>query len=158
MDTAAQNEGPEPLADRLITAGAAFEGSADIAEARALARDFLTSVQAEHGLPVSARAMGMVQLVVSELVTNARKYAPGPCLLDLEINDGAVQITVWDSDTTLPSVQAADPERIGQHGLEIVMAVSQTFCVHREPVGKKITATVVLADDPGGDAAGHQAM
>ncbi|MFH9439229.1 MULTISPECIES: ATP-binding protein [Streptomyces rochei group] len=112
----------------------------------------------EHGLPVSARAMGMVQLVVSELVTNARKYAPGPCLLDLEINEGAVQITVWDSDTTLPSVQAADPTRIGQHGLEIVMALSQTFCVHREPVGKRITASLVLADDPGGDAAGHQAM
>ncbi|WP_406161873.1 hypothetical protein [Streptomyces canus] len=65
---------------------------------------------------------------------------------------------MWDSDTTLPSVQAADPDRIGQHGLEIVMAVSQTFCVHRPPVGKKITASVVLADDPDGDAAGRQAM
>lgn len=123
-----------------------------------MARDFLTRVQTEHGLPVSARAMGMAQLVVSELVTNARKYAPGPCLLDLEINDGAVQITVWDSETALPSVQAADPERIGQHGLEIVMAVSQTFCIHREPVGKRITAALVLADDPGGDVAGHQAI
>ncbi|MFG3263425.1 ATP-binding protein [Streptomyces bobili] len=156
MDTAAQNEGPEPLAERLITVGAAFEGSADIAEARALARDFLTSVQAEHGLPVSARAMGMVQLVVSELVTNARKYAPGPCLLDLEIIEGAVQISVWDSSSTLPAVQATDPERIGQHGLEITMAVSQTFCVHREPVGKRITAVIELADDPGGDPAGRQ--
>ncbi|MFG2811531.1 ATP-binding protein [Streptomyces massasporeus] len=158
MDAAAQNEGQEPLVDRPIAASAAFEGSAEIAEARDMARDFLTSVQAEHGLPVSARAMGMVQLVVSELVTNARKYAPGPCLLDLEINEGAIQITVWDSDTTLPSVQATNPDRVGQHGLEIVMAVSQTFCVHREPVGKKITASVVLADDPGGDAAGHQAI
>ncbi|MBK3603240.1 ATP-binding protein [Streptomyces sp. MBT54] len=158
MDAAAQNEGQEPLADRLITASAVFEGSADIAEARVLARDFLTSVEADHGLPVSARAMGMVHLVVSELVTNARKYAPGPCRLDLEISEGAVQISVWDSDTTLPSVQAADAERVGQHGLEIVMAVSQTFCVHREPVGKKITASVVLADDPGGNAVGRQAM
>jgi hypothetical protein len=33
--------------------------------------------------------MGMVQLVVSELVSNARKYAPGPCLLDLETIEGA---------------------------------------------------------------------
>jgi hypothetical protein len=46
--------------DRPIAASAAFEGSAEIAEARDMARDFLTSVQAEHGLPVSARAMGMV--------------------------------------------------------------------------------------------------
>ncbi|MFI1407723.1 MULTISPECIES: ATP-binding protein [Streptomyces] len=158
MDAAAQNEDQDPLVDRPISAGTAFEGkgSAEIAEARDMARDFLTSVQAVHGLPVSGRAMGMVQLAVSELVTNARKYAPGPCLLDLEIVEGAVEISVWDSSTTLPSIEAADPERIGRHGLEITMAVSQTFCAHREPVGKRITAVIELADDPGGDAAGRQ--
>ncbi|MFD6556393.1 ATP-binding protein [Streptomyces sp. NPDC058398] len=123
-----------------------------------MARDFLTSLQAVHGLPVSARAMGMVQLVVSELVTNARKYAPGPCLLTLQVEDGAVQVSVWDSSITLPSVPAPDPERIGQHGLELVMAVCQTFCVHREPVGKRITAAVALADDPGSDEASRQAL
>ncbi|MDQ0687232.1 hypothetical protein QFZ56_006195 [Streptomyces achromogenes] len=63
---------------------------------------------------------------------------------------------MWDSSTTLPSIQAADPERVGQHGLEIAMAVSQTFCVQREPVGKRITAVIELADDPGGDPAGRQ--
>ncbi|MEU9917779.1 ATP-binding protein [Streptomyces sp. NPDC051001] len=156
MDLAGHHEDQEPLIDRPIQAGAAFEDNAEIAEARDVARDFLTSVQAVHGLPVSARAMGMVQLVVSELVTNARKHAPGPCLLDLEINDGAVQISVWDSSTALPSVQATDPERIGRHGLEITMAVSKTFCVYREPVGKRITAAIELADDPGGHPAGRQ--
>ncbi|MFE2533740.1 ATP-binding protein [Streptomyces sp. NPDC059371] len=158
MDSAAQNEGPGPLWDAPIAVSAAFEGSAEIAEARDMARDFLTSLQAVHGLPVSARAMGMVQLVVSELVTNARKYAPGPRLLTLQVEDGAVQVSVWDSSITLPSVLAADPERIGQHGLELVMAVCQTFCVLREPVGKRITAAVALADDPDGDAVGHQAL
>jgi len=147
VDTAARNEGREPLVDRPIAASAAFQGSAEIAEARDMARDFLISVQAQHRLPVSVRAIGMVELVVSELVTNARKYAPGPCLLDLEIIEDAVQITVWDSDTTLPEVHAADAERVGQHGLEIVMAVSRTFCVHQEAVGKRITASVVLTDD-----------
>jgi hypothetical protein len=46
--------------------------------------------------------------------------------------------------------QAADPGRVGQHGLEIVMAVCQDFEVHREPVGKRPVASVMLADDPGG--------
>ncbi|MET8038109.1 ATP-binding protein [Streptomyces sp. NPDC005345] len=137
---------------------ASLEDATNSAHARAMARDFLASVQAVHGLPVSVRAMGMVQLVVSELVTNAAKYAPGPCLLDLDVADGAVQVSVWDSSTTLPAVLPADPNRIGQHGLEIVMAVSQTFCVSRKPVGKQITATVVLADDPADGIAGHQAM
>ena len=91
MDTAAHNEGQELLVGGPIAASAAFEGSAEIAEARDMARDFLISVQAEHGLPVSARALGMVQLVVSELVTNVRKYAPGPCLLRLELSEGSVR-------------------------------------------------------------------
>ncbi|MCG8968778.1 ATP-binding protein [Streptomyces sp. CL12-4] len=158
MAPAAQFEGQDASGARRIGVSAAFEGSAEIAEARRTACDFLASVQAVHGLPVSARALGMVQLVVSELVTNARKYAPGPCLLDLEVSGGTVQVSVWGSSPTLPSVLATDPDRVGQHGLEIVMAVCQTFSVCREPVGKRITATVQLADDPGGDVAGRQAL
>ncbi|MEV5731245.1 ATP-binding protein [Streptomyces pharetrae] len=114
-----------------------------------------TEVQAVHGIPVSDRAMGMAQLVVSELVTNAHKYAPGPCLLDLEIIDGAVEISVWDTDPTLPVARAADPGRVGQHGLEIVIGVCRSFEMRREPVGKRIRAAVVLADDPGGHPAGR---
>lgn len=158
MDEAAEGDGRESLVDRPVSVAAAFEGSEEIAEARDLARSFLVNLQAVHGLPVSGRAMGMVQLVVSELVTNARKYAPGPCLLTLEIEEGTVEVSVWDSSTMRPSVLAADPDRIGQHGLEIVMAVCRSFAVHREPVGKRITAAVVLADDPGGDLAGRQVL
>ncbi|WP_455711000.1 hypothetical protein [Streptomyces hydrogenans] len=60
------------MPDVIMTSGA-FEGSEDIALARDLARSFLTDVQAIHGLPVSPDTMSMVQLVVSELDTNARK-------------------------------------------------------------------------------------
>jgi hypothetical protein len=56
----------------------------------------------------------------------------------------------------LPVARAADPGRVGAHGLEIVVAVSQSFEVHREPVGKRTVAAVMLADDPDGDVAGHQ--
>ncbi|MER5780113.1 ATP-binding protein [Streptomyces mobaraensis] len=158
MDLAGEHEAQQPLVEHQVSVSAAFEGSEEIAAARDLARAFLISVQAEQGLPVSERAMGMVQLVVSELVTNARKYAPGPCLLTLEISGGAVDVSVWDSSTDLPLTLAPDPARIGRHGLEIVMAVCRRFEVHREPVGKRITAAVVLADDPGGDPAGHRPM
>ncbi|MFC8231095.1 ATP-binding protein [Streptomyces sp. NPDC057287] len=158
MDLAGQNECQRPLMERLISVSAVFEGSEDIASARGMARDFLESLQAVHGLPVSKRAMGMVQLVVSELVTNARKYAPGPCLLTLEANEGAVEVTVWDSSPALPLILAPDPYRVGQHGLEIVIALCRSFEFHREPVGKRIRAAVVLADDPGGAPAGHQMM
>ena len=120
-----------------------------IAEARRRAGDFLSRAQAEHGLPVTARAMDLTQLVVSELVTNALKYAPGPVLLDLRIVGGTLEVAVWDSDPVLPLARVADPGRVGQHGLEIVMAVCEGFEVQREPVGKHVTARIALLTDPG---------
>jgi anti-sigma regulatory factor (Ser/Thr protein kinase) len=144
-----------PLDSRPILSALAFAGDEPVTEARHAARAFLTEVQDVHEIPVSDRARGMVQLVVTELVTNAHKYAPGPCLLDLEISDGAVEISVWDTDPTLPVAQAADPGRVGQHGLEIVIGVCRSFEMRREPVGKRIKAAVVLADDPGGHPAGR---
>jgi anti-sigma regulatory factor (Ser/Thr protein kinase) len=137
--------------DTVIQASVALDGDgADIAHARRMAAGFLTRVQAEHGLDVSQRALDLTQLVVSELVTNARKYAPGPILLDLRIVGDLVEVEVWDSDPTLPIARAADAGRVGQHGLEIVMAVAQGYEAQREPVGKRITARLALADDPDG--------
>ncbi|MFF4213178.1 ATP-binding protein [Streptomyces sp. NPDC001796] len=152
MKQAADGEGWAP-ADESISLSAAFEGTEAIAEARDYARSFLHTLQAVHGVPVSVRAMGNVQLVVSELMTNAQKYAPGPHLLTLEADEGAVAVTVWDSEPRPPMIQGFDPVRVGQHGLEIVVALCRSFEVHREPVGKRIRATVDLAGDPIGDMA-----
>ncbi|MFB8077372.1 hypothetical protein [Streptomyces sp. NPDC056013] len=66
------------LTDEVVSVSGLFEGSEDIAVARDLAGDFLADARAVHGLTVSETARGAVELVVSELVTNARKYAPGP--------------------------------------------------------------------------------
>ncbi|WP_405541075.1 ATP-binding protein [Streptomyces phaeochromogenes] len=148
-------DGYESLVSRPILSAVALDGNEPIAAARHFARSFMTGVQAVHGIPVSKRAMGLVQLVVSELVTNSHKHAPGPCLLDLEVVDSAGEISVWDTDPTLPAARPADPGRVGQHGLEIPMAVCRSFEVRREPVGKRVKATVVLADDPGGHPAGR---
>ncbi|MFC8224818.1 ATP-binding protein [Streptomyces sp. NPDC057287] len=133
----------------------AFADDQPVSEARHAARDFVTDLQAVHGIPVSGRAMGAVQLVVTELVTNARKYAPGPCLLNLELVDGTVEISVWDTEATLPVPQSPDPGRVGQHGLEIVIALCQSFEMRREPVGKRIKATITLTDHPTGNPAGQ---
>ncbi|GGY87195.1 hypothetical protein GCM10010300_34410 [Streptomyces olivaceoviridis] len=88
-------------------------------------------------------------MVVSELVTNARKYAPGPVLMELRIMGEVVEVVVWDSDPVLPVARVSDASRVGQHGLEIVMAVAQGVEARREPVGKRITARIALADVPG---------
>jgi hypothetical protein len=46
--------------------------------------------------------------------------------------------------------------RDSRHGLEIVMAIGQSFAVHREPMGKRISTALVLTDEPGRDVAGRQ--
>jgi anti-sigma regulatory factor (Ser/Thr protein kinase) len=123
-----------------------------IAEARDHAADFLVRLRDEHDLEVSSRAMDLTRLVVSELVTNARKYAPGPVLAELRIIGAWVEVVVWDSDPTVPTAHGADPDRVGRHGLEIVKAVAQSLDIQREPVGKRITARIALTDTPGVDA------
>ncbi|MFF1442476.1 ATP-binding protein [Streptomyces sp. NPDC058295] len=156
MEQAVGDEGQTTQRTEPPAVFAAYDGgSSCIGDARRLATGFLTEVRAVHGLPVSERALGMTQLVVSELVTNAVKYAPGPVMLDLQLSAGMVRVSVWDSDPVLPDVAATDPERVGRHGLEITLAVSQAYEVRREPVGKRVTAVIALADDPAGDVVGR---
>ncbi|MFJ6087759.1 ATP-binding protein [Streptomyces sp. NPDC092369] len=132
-----------------MRAGYALDGEDGcIADARHHAVAFLDRAHADHQLPVPARARDLTQLVVSELVTNVLKYAPGPVLMELRIDAHAVDIVVWDSDPTVPTARATDPGRIGQHGLEIVKAVTESLFIEQEPVGKRITARLALSDPP----------
>lgn len=52
---------------------------------------------------------------VSEPVTKARTYAPGPCLLDLAIGEGAVRVSVWDCSHH-PAVGGGDGTRTASVG------------------------------------------
>lgn len=130
-----------------VQAAAAFAGDGScIAEARRLATAFLNRVRNRHGVAVSARAMDVTQLVVSELITNARKYAPGPVLMDLRLAGDLIEVAVRDSGRRLPVVRPADPTRLGQHGLEIVTALVQSYEVTREAMGKRVTVRIALHD------------
>ncbi|NEB79510.1 ATP-binding protein [Streptomyces sp. SID14478] len=122
------------------------------ADARRAATLFLEHARTVHASPVSERLKQISELAVSELVTNVAKYAPGPHLLELELTDTVLRITVWDSSTDLPRTYGADPGRLGQHGLEIVNALSQQLEIHPDRVGKRITATVPVSDSAPGPA------
>ncbi|WP_435191215.1 ATP-binding protein [Streptomyces sp. bgisy126] len=123
-------------------------GGSRIAAARRHAVAFMERMRTEYGLPVSRRVRESTVLVVSELVTNAHKYALGPVLMQLRVGSGGVDVVVWDSDPAVPVLRAADPGRAGQHGLEIVRKVAEKLSVEREPVGKRITARLTLAQAP----------
>lgn len=150
MDKLAEGAVPHAPSPPSPSATVAFDGTEPVSAARDFARSFLLEVRDEHRIPVSGHAMSAVELVVSELITNTRKYAPGPGRLTLRVRNGCAEVTVRDGNPEAPRVLPPDPRRVGRHGLEIVAAVSRTFEVHREPTGKRITAAIGLTDAPGG--------
>ncbi|MEU8139098.1 ATP-binding protein [Streptodolium elevatio] len=132
---------------RPIAVSATYPCDDRISRARAATREFL--VETAPVFPADARVSeddaDLAQLVVSELVTNAHKYAPGPSRLILTRTSDAVHVSVEDSSRDLPRPHGSDPMRSGQHGLEIVVAVCRSLDIRREPVGKRVTAVLGLA-------------
>ncbi|GGU23953.1 ATP-binding protein [Streptomyces daghestanicus] len=133
---------PESGARRLSVT---FEpGTFRVADARHLAVRYLAASLDDRAEPWPDRVVEATQLVVSELVTNAVKYGSGPVRLSLAVADGMLSVTVRDGSATLPAQRPADPGRVGQHGLEIVAALSEELDVRREPFGKRVTARIAL--------------
>ena len=145
MKSETEGGGSTALEEHLIRVGFALGGDDGcIADARQRAIAFLKQAGEDYGLTVPARAGHLTQLVVSDLVTNAYNYAPGPVRVAQGLTTRAVEVVVWDSDPTVPAARTADPGRIGGHGLEIVKAVTDALSVHRETVGKRIAARIAL--------------
>ncbi|NEA60803.1 ATP-binding protein [Streptomyces sp. SID13666] len=116
--------------------------------ARLLADEFLDCLAADLATTLSERFRFDVRLVVTELLTNAERYAHGPSLLELEGSPRSVVVTVWDSSTALPVVFPPDPSRAGGHGLEIVNRLCVQVTVERVPVGKRIRAVLSVPGAP----------
>ncbi|MES4891110.1 ATP-binding protein [Streptomyces sp. NPDC096012] len=117
-------------------------GVTSIADARDAVATLLSRVEPAP----DRRSVQDAQLVVSELVTNATKHAPGPCELGLEVPPDAsqVRISVTDTSAEQPRRRPPDPRRVGGHGLHLVTMLSSDLEVTPLPRGKRITATVRL--------------
>ncbi|MEU3461078.1 ATP-binding protein [Streptomyces sp. NPDC006733] len=113
-------------------------------DARRMADLFLKELLDLFALPPCERLGYDMALVVTELLTNAHRYAPGPCLLELEGRSTHVSVTLWDSSSTLPRIFPRDPSRIGGHGMEIIDRICDEVHVERVPVGKRIRATLAV--------------
>lgn len=115
-----------------------------IADARAAVRTLL----ARAGHEPDGRPAQDAQLVVSELVTNALRHAPGPGHLTLEVLPDAslLRVTVRDSCPAPPAPQSPNPLRIGGHGLILVTRLCERL--HTVPLddGKQIVADLRLGE------------
>lgn len=116
--------------------------------ARQLAEAFVKNLSTVWVAPASEEFAHDVLLVVSELLTNATRHAPGPCLLELEAHPAGVTVTMWDSSIVLPHALAHDPARVGGHGIEIIQRLCTDVRAECVPVGKRIRATVPLRTVP----------
>lgn len=115
-----------------------------IAAARQLAVAFFEQLSLPDPA-VRGRVVEDAQLVVSELVTNAVRHTSGPCGLDIERVGNIVEITVWDTSPHHAVVTPPDPARVGQHGMEIVLALCGAFEVTDTATGKRITVRLDLS-------------
>ncbi|MEU9140952.1 ATP-binding protein [Streptomyces sp. NPDC048404] len=145
-ETSESHGAGEPDTASTFETSLALDGDGSrIAQARHLATAVLTKLRDGYGLPIVTATVEIVQLIVSELVTNARTYASGPALLHLRITGPVLRVELWDSNPALPTAKGLNPERIGQHGLEIVTALAQSITVEKTAVGKRITAGIALS-------------
>jgi anti-sigma regulatory factor (Ser/Thr protein kinase) len=115
---------------------------ASIADARAAVRALL----ADAGHYPEHRPSQDAQLVVSELVTNAVRHAPGPGGLALEVTPDAalLRISVRDSSPSPPQLRAYDIRRVGGHGLQLVTRLCDQLHTIGLGTGKLIVACLRL--------------
>ncbi|MGW4275181.1 ATP-binding protein [Streptomyces seoulensis] len=114
-----------------------------LADARSAARTLL----AQAGCPSHDQVSQDAQLVVSELVTNALRHAPGPGGLLLEILTAAparLRITVRDTSHHAPEPSDRDPGRVGGHGLHLITRLCDRFITSHHDGGKHVTAELRL--------------
>ncbi|MEW2304186.1 ATP-binding protein [Streptomyces sp. NPDC006655] len=113
-----------------------------IADARLAVRSLL----ARAGHHPHERTSQDAQLVVSELVTNAVRHAPGPGELLLEVIPAAarLRISVRDSSPHPPRLRAPAADRVGGHGLHLVTRLcDQVQTITLDP-GKWVVAHLHL--------------
>lgn len=82
-------------------------------------------------------------LLVSELVTNAVRHAPGPLRLTLAC-DGQVEVAVTDTNGTAPLARDADLTGGGGLGWHLITALADQVKVQLMPHGKTVRATICL--------------
>lgn len=92
-------------------------------------RRWAMSLAREQGAAGSATRV--VELLVSEVVTNAVKYGSvtGSLAVAVQVDDGAMTVRVTDENPVRPVVRRALPEDTGGRGMELVETLAQDWGV-----------------------------
>ncbi|OQQ20005.1 hypothetical protein B0675_25295 [Streptomyces sp. M41(2017)] len=107
------------------------------------ARDAVEEALAAWGLEQHAFT---ASLVVSELVTNAIRYADGDIGLRLILDGPVLVCEVTDDSSTAPHLRYAEEADEGGRGLYLTWQVSRRWGTRPEPRGKTIWAELALSE------------
>ncbi|MFE7779417.1 ATP-binding protein, partial [Streptomyces sp. NPDC057445] len=105
---------------------------------RQVALTFFTEASRLLERPLRPQLKDAVLLVVSELVSNARRHSPGPCTLRLSANASELGIDVTDTNPRLPRGRAPDRAGVGGGwGWGVITALTHEVHVVPGPGGGK---------------------
>ena len=107
--------------------------------ARSMIRDPLKRWGLEDLIPVT-------ELLVSELVTNAIKYAKGEILMRLILESGSLACEVHDSSPALPRVLQVDRDAENGRGLHVVSQLATRWGARRTHTGKVVWCEQTLSE------------
>jgi anti-sigma regulatory factor (Ser/Thr protein kinase) len=103
-------------------------------EAASTARQFVTD--AAEGLAFGERRDNL-ELLVSELVTNAMRHAHTGCQVMLCRHGDRLRVEVDDESSQLPAMRTF-PDETGGWGLRLLAALSHDWGTERRPWGKSV--------------------
>jgi anti-sigma regulatory factor (Ser/Thr protein kinase) len=91
----------------------------------------------------------LVELVTSELVSNAVRYAAefGDIELELAADDASISVSVADGSTTPPTPREPSDAAIGGMGLRLVERVAARWGVEEYVLGKRVWVELARSMD-----------
>jgi anti-sigma regulatory factor (Ser/Thr protein kinase) len=109
------------------------------------ARRQVRRVLGEHG--VNEKVTGVVELLTSEVVTNALLHARSASSLCVRVWPTVIRVEVEDPSSLLPIPRQAGLDAVSGRGLAIVSALAQTWGVEPGPRGKRVWFEVGRGED-----------
>jgi anti-sigma regulatory factor (Ser/Thr protein kinase) len=117
------------------------------AAARAAVRSLLVGPGLQGVPRPDQQAIDRVLLLTSEVVTNAILHARTPLRLTASVDNGQVQVRVYDSMRLVPRVRSYRADAGTGRGMHLVSALADQWGVDETSSGKCVWFTVVVAAD-----------
>nr|WP_297427620.1 ATP-binding protein [uncultured Actinotalea sp.] len=104
-------------------------------------------VRAARDLGVGPRSLAVVELLASELITNAVKFGgDGDVRVAVRSDGPLLRLEVSDGNRAAPVVDADRPAHLGGHGMKLVETLCEDWGVRHDRTGGK-TVWLTLAPD-----------